>query len=108
MNSEEKGRKRSKLRDLIKLVLVALAIAAVVKELRTPKADRTWHGVVLKVVPYDFRKPTMQRFKETVWNPEGPVFTPRLFGVGWGVNVGGAVARVKKSDGRLAKATAAG
>ena len=102
MSPENNGRKRSKLRDLIKLVLAALAIAAVIKELRKPAEDRTWHGDVLNFVPYDFRRPTMERFKEVTWNPEGPLFTPRVFGVGWGVNVGAGVAKLKAARGRAA------
>jgi hypothetical protein len=43
---------------------VALVAAAVVKELRKPPAERTWHGRVAGVVPYDFRRPTVARLRE--------------------------------------------
>ena len=39
-------------------------------------------------IPYDFRKPTLARFKERMWNPDDPrVFTPRVFGEGWTINL---------------------
>lgn len=95
MKSEEEGRKRSTVRDLLRFIAIALAIAAVIKEMRKPADQRTWHGAILDFVPYDFRKPSMDRVKETMWNPDGPLITPRVFGVGWGVNVGAAVARIK-------------
>jgi hypothetical protein len=63
-------------------------VASVVKELRTPKAQRTWHGVVLGFVPYDLRPPTPRRIKESVWNPAShSLFIPRVMGVGWNLNL---------------------
>ena len=97
MGTEERGRKRrSGIQDVIRLVMLALTVAAVVKELRTPAAERTWHGVVAGFVPYDFRVPTLARFRERVWNPEGEhLISPHVFGVGWTVNVGKVVAMVR-------------
>jgi uncharacterized protein DUF5808 len=61
--------------------------AAVVQELRRPAADRTWHGTIIGV-PYDFRPPTLSRFKERIWNPgDKRLFTPHAFGVGWTINL---------------------
>ncbi|MGH2371009.1 MAG: DUF5808 domain-containing protein, partial [Chloroflexota bacterium] len=58
-----------------------------VRELRKPPAERTWQGYVLGFVPYDFRPPTPARLKEAFWNPRDErLFTPRPFGVGWGIN----------------------
>ena len=38
-------------------------------------------------MPYDFRKPTMQRLRLSIWNPEEDrVFIPSLLGVGWSIN----------------------
>lgn len=38
-------------------------------------------------VPYDWRKPTKQRFKARMWNPnESRVITPRAWGWGYDVN----------------------
>lgn len=93
--------RRGGLKKFITLVSLALTTAAVVKELRTPEDERTWHGKVAEVVPYDFRFPTLARVRERMWNPEADyVIGPRVFGVGWTVNVGKVVAmlRAKLSD----------
>jgi uncharacterized protein DUF5808 len=38
--------------------------------------------------PYDWRRPTVERVKSRVWNPEDPrLFTPRAYGWGWDVNL---------------------
>jgi hypothetical protein len=88
------------LRRLITLVTLALTVAAVVKELRTPEAERTWHGKVASVVPYEFRFPTVQRARERLWDPEAEhVIGPRVFGVGWTVNMGKVVAMVRQRVG---------
>lgn len=58
-------------------------------ELRTPKENRTWHGVVLGFVPYELRPPTLARFRERVWAPDDEhLIGPRVFGVGWTLNLG--------------------
>ena len=68
---------------------VALVAAAVATELRKPRSRRTWHGRVVGLVPYDFRRPTLRRVKARWWNPsDSRILTPRVFGVGWAVNVG--------------------
>lgn len=65
-----------------------MIVAAVATELRKPPRKRTWHGRILGVVPYDFRRPTIRRVKSRWWNPDDPrIFTPRAVGVGWDVNV---------------------
>jgi len=98
MGSDKHGRgKPEGVRRLITLATVALAAAAVLKELRLPADERTWHGRVAKVVPYDFRVPTLARVKERVWNPEGQHFVgPRVFGVGWTVNMGKVVSEARE------------
>jgi hypothetical protein len=46
------------------------------------------HGKFLGVVPYDFRKPTLARLKERMWNPDDErIITPRDFGIGWTLNL---------------------
>jgi hypothetical protein len=75
-------------RDVWRLVLTVIAIIAIVQELKKPKDERTWHGKVAALVPYDFRKPTVDRFKETYWNPEGPIVSGKAWGVGWAPNFG--------------------
>ena len=99
MRCGENGREFS-LRDLIRFIFFVLAIGAVIKELRKPVEDRTWHGDLFEFVPYDFRKPSMDKVKMTMWNPEGPLIAPRVFGAGWTLNAGAAVARIKKAAGR--------
>ncbi len=82
-------KKRGGLKGFIQLVTIGLAVAAVVKELRTPQEQRTWNGKVASVVPYDFRMPTIERAKERLWNPESEkLIGPRVFGVGWSPNFG--------------------
>jgi hypothetical protein len=92
-----RGKKRGGLRSVIMLVTIALAVAAVIKELRKPADQRTWNGKVAAVVPYDFRMPTLDRAKARLWNPEASsLLSPRVFGVGWSVNFGKVVAAVRE------------
>lgn len=84
-----------RLRHLVALLAITAAVIAIVTELRRPKDQRTWHGKVAGIVPYDFRVPTMDRIKERTANPDGPVLTPQVVGVGWTVNVGGVLSRLK-------------
>jgi hypothetical protein len=83
------------IQQLLRLVWVGLVVAAVVKELRTPSEERTWHGVVAGFVPYDFRVPTVARLRERVWAPEH-LLNPQPFGVGWTLNAGRAVSLVRQ------------
>jgi hypothetical protein len=88
---EEQPRPRkgilARIRQLVTWVTIALTVAAVLDQLRLPKAERTWHGRVFGV-PYDFRRPTLERFLNAWWNPnEARMFTPRDFGVGWAINL---------------------
>jgi len=72
---------------ILQATTIALTLVAVCQELEKPKEERRWHGKVAGFVPYDFRMPTTERFKESFWNPyERRVFTPRPFGVGWAIN----------------------
>ena len=39
-------------------------------------------------MPYDWRRPTVQRLKQRMWNPDDPrLLTPRAFGWGYDLNV---------------------
>lgn len=68
---------------------MALAAAiAIFGELRKPSEQRTWHGKVADFIPYDFRIPTAERFRDTYWNPNGPLVSGTLWGVGWALNIG--------------------
>ena len=72
---------------IIQVTVFTLALAAVCQELEKPKEERKWHGKVAGLVPYDFRIPTIEKLKDAYWNPyETGVFTPRVFGIGWGIN----------------------
>ncbi len=77
-----------RLRRTIRLAAVALVVAAVATELAKPEAERTWEGRVLGVVPYDFRLPTWERIRGSYWNPDSDrLFSDRVFGVGWAINL---------------------
>jgi hypothetical protein len=89
----ESSKKNRSLRDVWRLIAFVLAVVAVVQELRKPADERTWHGKLGDFVPYDFRKPTMERFRATYWDPEGPVLAAKAWGVGWAPNFG-AVAKL--------------
>ena len=81
------GKKRS--RSIYRLVSFALLAAAVVTEMRKPKEERTWHGELAGVVPYDLRFPTPERIKASLWSPDDHRwFLPRAAGVGWSPNLG--------------------
>jgi hypothetical protein len=81
-------KKRTTLRDLIRFAAFVIGIVAIVGELRKPREERTWNGTVGGIVPYDFRKPTLERARSRWWNPnEDRVFVPQVFGVGWTVNL---------------------
>lgn len=82
-----------------KLLVAALVAAALIKELRKPKDERTWHGALGGFVPYDFRMPTVEKVKTTFWNPDGTIIVNRVFGVGWTINFGAVVARLRALSG---------
>jgi hypothetical protein len=43
-------------------------------------------GTFLRV-PYDWRRPTIERYKSRLWNPADPrLVVPRAFGWGWDLN----------------------
>jgi hypothetical protein len=80
-------KRRSKVRSLFTAVSIGLLLAALVRELRTPKGRRDWQGRVAGI-PYDLRPPTPSRLRAAYWNPDDPrLFPPRPAGVGWAVNV---------------------
>ncbi|HEY8807919.1 MAG TPA: hypothetical protein VIN70_10095 [Candidatus Limnocylindria bacterium] len=79
------------MKDILNLVRTLIWLAffgAIYQELKKPAEERTWHGKVAGVVPYDFRIPDLQRLKEAYWAPESDVvFTEKVLGVGWSVNL---------------------
>jgi hypothetical protein len=73
--------------DLVRLATIALVAMAVVQELRKPADQREWWGKV-GPVPYDFRPPTLERFRSRLWAPDRPLVSPQPFGLGWTLNFG--------------------
>lgn len=52
------------------------------------------HGSVLGI-PYDLRPPTMERVRESFWDPSDPrVLKPNAFGVGYSINFGAVAKRL--------------
>ena len=84
----DRERRRPKVRILWQILLAIIGVVAIVQELRKPRADRTWHGKVFDLIPYDFRMPTGERVRSIYWNPGGPVLSRNVFGVGWTPNFG--------------------
>lgn len=77
-----------RLGDALWMILVVSAMTAVLQELKKPASERTWHGKVFDFIPYDFRVPTCEAFQRSYWNPsDDRLFTERVLGLGWGVNV---------------------
>ena len=71
---------------LIQAAAITVTIAAVCQELEKPKEERHWHGKI-GFIPYDFRMPTIERLKESYWNPANSrIFTPEALGIGWAIN----------------------
>lgn len=73
---------------LIRTAVIGSLLGALYVELRKPPEERTWHGKLLGVVPYDLRVPSVDRLRQSYWNPRSSqLFTDRPFGVGWSVNI---------------------
>lgn len=86
---------------LLRAAIVFLTMAAVAQELNKPEGQRTWHGRVAGV-PYDFRFPTFQRFRDAYWNPDNPnLFTDKVVGLGWAINVAQLLPRLREGYVRL-------
>ncbi|MBK5228724.1 MAG: hypothetical protein JJE05_09475 [Actinobacteria bacterium] len=87
-----------KLKRMIAAAVFGVTVAAIAQELSKPEDEREWHGTVAGLVPYDFRTPTLERLRDAWWNPDDErVFTDRVFGVGWAVNLA-RVAQLVKQD----------
>src|SRR5207245_10985404 len=95
------------LRRLVRLAVVGLFVAAVATELSKPEEERTWHGRVGGVVPYDFRPPTWERIRSAYWNPDSDsLLTDRVLGLGWAVNLYQATRVLQPPCDRLSAAPA--
>jgi hypothetical protein len=82
---------RSEIEDLawlLRMAAFAALAGAVYTEMRKPPEERTWHGRLLGVVPYDFRPPTPAKVIGAWWNPKSDrIVGDPVFGVGWSINV---------------------
>ncbi len=91
-----------RVRRLVRFAALGLVVAAVATELAKPSEDRTWNGRVAGLVPYDFRLPTWERIRDAYWNPHSErLFSDRVFGVGWAVNLHQAKVLMEWVFGRL-------
>jgi hypothetical protein len=82
------------MRNLLRTLVTAFTVAAVVYAVRTRQPAGRLIGV-----PYDFRFPTLARLKQRMWNPrERRLITPQVFGIGWGVNAYELVRRLRGDD----------
>ena len=99
------------MKDLVRLIrtLAWTAFAAAIyQELRKPPEARTWNGKVAGIVPYDFRIPTIDRLRGAYWAPDDDrVFSERVFGVGWAVNIPVAARKVSEIVSQYAESSAA-
>lgn len=85
---------------LLRTLILGVVIGAVYTELRKPPQQRTWHGKVAGVVPYDLRVPKLDDLRRAYWNPRSQaVFTERPLGVGWAINVPALLRRLGVSGG---------
>ena len=81
---------------IVQVTVIALTMAAICQELEKPKEERKWQGKVAGFVPYDFRLPTIERFKESYWNLyNSHIFTSEAFGIGWAINFYALLERLK-------------
>ena len=71
---------------LVEAAAITITIAAVCQELEKPKEERQWHGKV-GLIPYDFRLPTIERLRDSYWNPDSNrILTSPALGIGWAIN----------------------
>jgi hypothetical protein len=78
-------------------IVFSLLAWAVATELRKPEEERVWHGKLGGFVPYELRRPTLHRVRETYWSPDDEhVLKPPVWGVGWALNVGRVVTLIRR------------
>ena len=71
---------------LVVIGIVALMGLAIREQLQMSPEERTWHGTLFGI-PYNFRRPTIERLRETFWNKDTVrVLVPQFFGMGWSIN----------------------
>src|SRR5438552_15415861 len=99
------GQDMKRIRSALQWVPMAVSWSAIAlasfQELRKPASERTWHGHVLGFIPYDFRPPSVERIRASLWNPADPhVITAQPFGVGWSINFYQLAQRISKTTAR--------
>ena len=83
------------LQNVTTTIAIGLAGAAILKDIAESTGNRFLHGEVVGLVPYDFRRPSIRRIREGVWDPSGPLLKPQVFGVGWTLNLGALLTRAR-------------
>jgi hypothetical protein len=97
MDLRQAERRAASVQRLAALAALGLAAAALVVELRKSPGERRWHGRLGGLVPYDFRPPSLARFRRSWWSPDDPrLLTETAFGVGWDINLGRLVRRARR------------
>jgi len=82
-------RRKFEMKRNVKINLAALGLLILVAVTKNKKT-----GIFLGI-PYDLRPPTYDRIKQRYWNPDDPhLFTPRIFGWGWAINLYALVKRL--------------
>lgn len=80
-------------RGVAALVGIGLVAAALATELRKPARQRTWHGHIAGLVPYNFHP---LRLSQSLWNPDSDrLLSAHGFGVGWSVNFAAVARRLR-------------
>ena len=100
-NAQHSRPQKKKRFNLLRAISLVGSAAALVKELRLPRNKRTWHGSLGGLVPYDLRRPTLERARERLWSPESSyILSARVFGAGWTLNFGRLYALARRRFGR--------
>ena len=81
------ARKKNRFSNFIISTLIAVLVGAAIRDqLSRPPQERTWYGTIAGF-PYDFRIPTIEKVRNTFWNPnDSRLLVPQAFGVGWTIN----------------------
>jgi hypothetical protein len=87
MNMAKRKNKRPTAGNAMVIIWIAALMGLAIREqLQMPPEERTWHGT-LYGIPYDFRRPTIERLREAFWNKDtSRVLVPNAFGMGWSIN----------------------
>ena len=83
----KRKKQQSSLSNIVVISGIAILMGLAIREqLQLPSEERTWHGTLYDI-PYDFRRPTIERLREAFWNKQtARVLVPQAFGMGWSIN----------------------